>query len=58
MLGKNNITKIKNLQCLLDIEVLDLLSDKIKLIENLSCQKKLRILNLDNNQLTSFGINE
>ena len=56
MLGKNHITKIKNLQCLLDIEVLDLLSNKIKLIENLSCPKKLRILNLDNNQLTSFGI--
>ena len=56
MLGKNNITKIKNLQCLPDIEVLDLHSNKIKLIENLSCLKKLRILNLANNQLTYFGI--
>jgi hypothetical protein len=34
--------------------VLDLHSNKIKLIENLTNLKKLRILNLANNQLTSF----
>ena len=32
----------------------DLHSNKIKLIENLSSLKKLRILNLANNQITSF----
>ena len=39
----------------MDLEVLDLHSNKIKIIENLSMLKKMRLLNLANNQITGFS---
>lgn len=49
MLGKNQIDKIKNLNALTKLDVLDLHSNKISKIENLSHLTELRVLNLANN---------
>ena len=54
-MGKNNIEKIKNLNTLTELEILDLHSNKIKNIENIYFLKKLKVLNLANNQITFFA---
>jgi leucine-rich repeat-containing protein 49 len=52
MIGKNNIERIRNLQSLTRLDVLDLHSNKITKIENLNNLSELRVLNLANNQIT------
>ena len=51
MLGKNLIEKIKNLQSLTRLDVLDLHSNKIAKIESIGHLTELRVLNLANNQI-------
>jgi leucine-rich repeat-containing protein 49 len=49
MLGKNQISKIENLD--IELEVLDLHGNNISKIENLNKQSQLKILNLSNNHI-------
>ena len=51
MLGKNYIERIRNLQNLTKLDVLDLHSNKITKIENISHLSDLRVLNLANNMI-------
>lgn len=58
MLGKNYIEKIRNLQNLTKLDVLDLHSNKITKIENISHLSELRVLNLANNLIDKVeGLN-
>jgi leucine-rich repeat-containing protein 49 len=53
MLGKNYIERIRNLQNLNKLDVLDLHSNKITKIENINHLSELRVLNLANNLITA-----
>lgn len=53
MLGKNMIERIRNLQNLNKLDVLDLHSNKITKIENINHLSELRVLNLANNLITA-----
>lgn len=58
MLGKNYIERIRNLQNLTKLDVLDLHSNKLTKIENISHLSELRVLNLANNLITHVeGLN-
>jgi leucine-rich repeat-containing protein 49 len=54
MLGKNNITRIRNLDSLKHLEMLDLHTNKITKIENIKHLSGLRVLNISNNSITAI----
>ena len=53
MLGKNQITRIRGLDSLKNLEMLDLHTNKISKIENISHLSGLRVLNLSNNNISA-----